>query len=198
MVLLAVYRSVLHPATQFVAQTALLTRPGRGMVEMSAEVDVNQRIRDHGHVRGNHERDQFSMEIIGIDHGGGGDVRGGHAPLHPGGPRQLGENLYVTRGGVVALIAVHIHEQPTVGGDSDQVLQAAPPEFRCPFVVRNAANDVDSRIECPVDEVQCPGRTVQSILGKRDQLDVDAVAPRLAQGDQRLHPTVLRLGYVHV
>src|SRR3546814_20154623 len=77
----------------------------------------------------------------------GGEMGAGDAALQPQALGLVGEALDVTREGIVALVAVHVHQQAAPGGEFAEL----PHRFRAvchgALEMRDADHDVDSSEE---------------------------------------------------
>src|SRR3546814_7244320 len=84
----------------------------------------------------------------------GGEMGAGDAALQPQALGLVGEALDVPREGIVALVAVHVHQQAAPGGDFAEL----PHRFRAvchgALEMRDAAHHVDPRSEEHTSELQ--------------------------------------------
>ena len=100
-------------------------------------------------------------------------MRAGNAPLQPQLLRLMDQRLDVARQRIVALVAMHVDGETTVGSQAAQELDGPSSVFHRALEMRNAADHVDAAIERAV-EVGCGGARAQiAVLGKRDELQVE-------------------------
>ena len=116
-------------------------------------------------------------------------------PLADGLPRQ---HLDVTREGVVALVAVHVHQEMALGRDPTQALDRRGTVGHGPLEMRNATHHVNAHVERRREGAFGLGPAQVAVLGEGDELEIDLVAHQLAHLEQRLDRLQIRVADVDV
>ena len=96
--------------------------------------------------------------------------------------------------GIVGLVAMHVDQQPALGGDLAQARTEAAPILHGALEMRDAADDIDAEIEGANGDSASPlGAAIEAVLRKGDELQVEVGCDfllHLEQGFDRQQPVI--------
>ena len=148
--------------------------------------DVDERVGDRRHTAFGDLRNELA-DIIIVHRMHRGEMRAGDTALHPQPVRLRRQRLDMARHGIIGLVTMHVDQQASLGGKFTQRSYRGSTISHGALKMWDTAHDIDTAVECCLQELDRTRAAQIAVLGKSHQLQIEIWLHALLYFEERIH-----------